>query len=382
MERNIMDGTAAARDLEAVLDRYRAQVNDALRATVAQARTASSPSSPVRDALAEFQGQIEYHFGWRHADLTPARLRSGKLLRPTLLLLACELAAGRNSAAPAERAALAQRAIPAGVCVELVHNFSLVHDDIEDNDEHRHHRATLWKLWGVPQAINTGDGIFAMARLALWRLLENAVPPAVVARLAELIDRTCLELCEGQFLDMRFEGRRDITAAMYLEMIARKTAALMSCAAEMGARLAAPDDTDLAAQLARFGRSLGLAFQLRDDLLGIWAAEDLGKSAAGDLRRKKMSLPIIHALETATPADREELAAIYAAPGPATDAQIATILGILDHTNARARVRTALRGEVAIARATLDTAAGDAPEAREPRALLDILVAFVAAVEA
>jgi geranylgeranyl diphosphate synthase, type I len=150
----------------------------------------------------------------------------------------------------------------------------------------------------------------------------------------------------------------------------------------MGARLAAPDDTDLAAQLARFGRSLGLAFQLRDDLLGIWAAEDLGKSAAGDLRRKKMSLPIIHALETATPADREELAAIYAAPGPATDAQIATILGILDHTNARVRVRTALRGEVAIARATLDTAAGDAPEAREPRALLDILVAFVAAVEA
>jgi len=376
-----MDGTAAACDLEAVLDRYRAQVNDELRAAVAQARTAVSPTSPVRDALAEFQGQIEYHFGWRHPDLTPAHLRSGKLLRPALLLLACELAAGRNGAARAEREALARRAIPAGVCVELVHNFSLVHDDIEDGDEHRHHRATLWKLWGVPQAINTGDGIFAMARLALWRLLDTNVPPAVVVRLAELVDRTCLELCEGQFLDMRFEGRRDITAAMYLEMIARKTAALMSCAAAMGARLAAPDDADLAVQLARFGRSLGLAFQLRDDLLGIWAAEDLGKSAAGDLRRKKMSLPVIHALETAAPAERDALEAIYSAPGPAAEAQIATVLRILDHTGARARVRAALRGEAATARAALDDAAGDAPQAREPRALLDTLVSFVASAE-
>lgn len=380
-----MDVTASARDLEAVLDRYRAQVNDELRAAVAQVndapRAAVSPTSPVYDALAAFQGQIDYHFGWRHADLTPARLRSGKLLRPTLLLLACELAAGRHGAAQAERAALARRAVPAGVSVELVHNFSLVHDDIEDGDEHRHHRATLWKLWGVPQAINTGDAIFAMARLALWRLLESDVPAAVVVRLAELIDRTCLELCEGQFLDMRFEGRHDITAAMYLEMIARKTAALMSCAAEMGARLAAPDDTDLAVQLARFGRSLGLAFQLRDDLLGIWAAEDLGKSAAGDLRRKKMSLPIIHALETATPEDREELAAIYAAPGPATEAQIAIILSVLDRTGARARVRSALRGEADTARAALHDAAGDTPQAREAHALLDTLVAFVAAAE-
>ena len=380
-----MDITAGVRDLEAVLGRYRAQVNDELRAAVAQVndelRAAASPTSPVRDALAEFQGQIDYHFGWRHADLTPARLPSGKLLRPTLLLLACELAAGRHGADQAAREALARRAVPAGVSVELIHNFSLVHDDIEDGDEHRHHRATLWKLWGVPQAINTGDAIFAMARLALWRLLDANVPPAVVVSLATLVDRTCLELCEGQFLDMRFEGRRDITAAMYLEMIARKTAALMSCAAELGARLAAPDDAALAAQLARFGRSLGLAFQLRDDLLGIWAAEALGKSASGDLRRKKMSLPIIHALETATPEDREELSALYAEPGPATDAQIATILGILDRTGARARVRTALRDEAATARAALHAAAGDAPEARESRALLDTLVAFVATAE-
>jgi len=149
----------------------------------------------------------------------------------------------------------------------------------------------------------------------------------------------------------------------------------------MGARLAAPDDATLPAQLARFGRSLGLAFQLRDDLLGIWAAEALGKSVAGDLRRKKMSLPIIHALQAATPTDREALAAIYAEPGPATDAQIATILGILDRANARARVRSALHDEVATARAALDAAAGDTPEAREPRALLDTLVSFVAAVD-
>ncbi len=107
---------------------------------------------------------------------------------------------------------------------------------------------------------------------------------------------------------MRYEGRQDISVGMYLDMIGRKTAALMSCATEVGACLGAPDDADLQARLAGFGRSLGIAFQLRDDLLGIWEAERLGKRTAGDLRRKKMSLPVIHALETADRADRRTLA--------------------------------------------------------------------------
>src|SRR5262249_14030822 len=256
---------------------------------------------------------------------------------------------------------------PPAICVALVHHSSLVHDDIEDGDAARPHRPTLWKLWGVPQAINTGDGIFALARASLWKLLDAGIDARVVVRLAELVDRTSLELCEGQFLDMCSEGRQEVTVAIYLDMIGRKTAALIACPTEMGALLAAPDQPELAAELARFGRALGMAFQLRDDLLGIWSAEQLGKTAAGDLRRKKMSLPVIHPLETASAADRATLQHTYSAPGAATDVQIAEALAVLERVDARTRVRSALREYGASARAALEAAAGDAPAAHEPR---------------
>jgi geranylgeranyl diphosphate synthase, type I len=273
-----------------------------------------------------------------------------------------------------------RRALPAAVTVELIHNFSLVHDDIEDGDEERRHRPTLWKLWGVPQAINTGDGIFALARGGLWKLAERGVPAAVVVRLASLTDQTCLELCEGQYLDMSFEGRRDVTVDMYLDMIGRKTAALMACAMETGALLGAPDRMELGAAMARFGRALGLVFQLRDDLLGIWARqEELGKTPAGDLRRKKMSLPVIHALEHAGEDDAQALWSIYAEHGPATDQQIAQALAILLRTGARERVRGGIREQGALARAALAQAAGSAPEAQEVRDLLAALLDFVLA---
>ncbi len=247
-----------------------------------------------------------------------------------------------------------RRAVPAAVAVELAHNFSLIHDDIEDGDEERHARATLWALWGVPQAINTGDGIFAMARLELLRLVEGDVPAPLVVELAADLDRTCLALCEGQFLDMRFEGRHDLSVALYLDMIARKTAALMRCACWMGGRLGAPEQPEMAARLGAFGQALGIAFQLRDDLLGIWEAEALGKSAAGDLRRKKMTLPVIAALEAASPADRDALLDIYTSPCPATEEQIERALAILERTHARERARVALREQCAAARSALN----------------------------
>ncbi|HEX6800267.1 MAG TPA: polyprenyl synthetase family protein [Ktedonobacterales bacterium] len=334
--------------------------------------------------LAELVGQIEYHLGWRHPDLSPAHSHPGKLLRPTLVLLAAELAAGRAGirdpmGACGDYPPIADQALPAAVCVELVHNFSLIHDDIEDSDEERRHRPTLWKLWGVPQAINTGDALFSLARLSLWQMAEQGIAPPVVVQVAALIDRTCLDLCAGQFLDMRFEGRRDVSVAMYLDMIERKTAALMACATEAGARIAAPGDEALAAELGRFGRALGVAFQLRDDLLGIWSAGELGKTPAGDLRRKKMTLPVLHALESAAARERRALEAIYEAPGPASEAQIAVALEVLEHAGARERVRTALRDAAAAAREALDGAAGDATGAREARDQLATLLAFVAA---
>ena len=159
-----------------------------------------------------------------------------------------------------------------------------------------------------------------MARLELLRLIEHGVAPALVVELAELLDRTCLALCEGQYLDMTFERSQEITTEMYLAMIGRKTAALMACAAQMGGRLGAPANPGLAERLREFGYALGMAFQIRDDLLGIWEAADLGKSAAGDVRRKKMTLPVLLALDTATPADRETLLRVYTSAGQASEA--------------------------------------------------------------
>ncbi len=338
-------------DIAAVLDRYRAPITQGMReALAASARSTTTRSAATEELLASLYGQIEYHLGWRDATLaaaTSAAGNAGKLLRPTLTLLAAELAGGAQAV---------ERALPAAVTVELIHNFSLIHDDIEDGDQERHHRATLWRLWGQAQAINTGDALFSLARLQLLGLARRGVDPALTLRLAELVDTVCLELCEGQHLDMRFEARRDVTVAMYLDMIARKTAALMRCATELGARVGAPDDEALGERLGAFGQTLGLAFQIRDDLLGIWQAQELGKTAAGDVRRKKMSLPVIHALEHASASDRTALTRIYFKPGPASDEQISQALDILERSGARTRAHDALREQLALARESLDAA--------------------------
>jgi geranylgeranyl diphosphate synthase, type I len=370
--------TTSSGNLDAVLGRYRSLLGEALLAAIKDGsqHSKSAPLAPVTSQiLDEFYGQIEYHHGWRAPDLQPKPWHPGKLIRPTLLLLACELAAGQSGK---DRQAAIHQAIHAALAVEMVHNFSLVHDDIEDGDEERHHQPTLWKLWGIPLAINTGDGIFALARLQLSHLRERGVSAETVLQVSAHLDATCVELCEGQHLDMRFEGRRDVTVAMYLDMIGRKTAALMDCAASMGSLIGAPDDDALSAQLGSFGRALGLGFQLRDDMLGIWSAVELGKTEAGDLRHKKMSLPVIYALESATPADQRTLTAIYSEPGQATEQQISAMLAVLERTGAREHTRTMLREQCDQARAVLDSACAST-SATDACTALGVLLDFVAA---
>src|SRR6185437_4776037 len=279
----------------------RASIEQGMQEALASAARVTTRATATEELRASLYGQMDYHLGWRDASFIPSQGHRGKLLRPTLTLLAAELAGGSDAVT---------RALPAAVSVELVHNFSLIHDDIEDGDEERHHRPTLWRLWGQAQAINTGDALFALARMQLLGLVRRGVDPALTLSLAERLDAVCLELCEGQHLDMSFEARRDVTVAMYLDMIARKTAALMRCATELGGRIGAPADAQLGERLGAFGLALGLVFQIRDDLLGIWQAQELGKSAAGDVRRKKMSLPVIHALEHADQRDRAALTRI------------------------------------------------------------------------
>ena len=179
--------------------------------------------------------------------------------------------------------------------MELVHNFSLVHDDIQDNSDKRRGRPTTWVKWGMPMAINVGDALFVMSTQAMMDLKEHYGPETIV-RAAEILHNTCLELTRGQFLDMSYEERTDLGVEDYWPMVAGKTAALLSACCHIGALLGGADDIGQDAYRA-FGQYLGLAFQVQDDILGIWGDEILtGKSAASDLIEGKNSLPVLAGL--------------------------------------------------------------------------------------
>lgn len=239
-------------------------------------------------ALAPFYGMMQYHLGWVDRDLqeNPSYKR-GKRLRPLLTLLSCEAAGGD-----------VHQALPAAVAVELIHNFSLVHDDIEDRSEFRRHRESVWRLWGDAHAINVGDGLFALARLHLGRLLDVGIPAARVVGVFHVLDAACIALTEGQFLDMQFESTDSVSLDDYFWMIRGKTAVLMACACEMGAMIAT-DDASVVKALHDFGYNLGMAFQIADDILGIWGEPDVtGKPAGDDVLNRKKTLPIVYVLET------------------------------------------------------------------------------------
>jgi geranylgeranyl diphosphate synthase type I len=237
-----------------------------------------------------FWGMMHYHLGWAEASLSPTNYKSGKRIRPLICLLTCLASGGQW-----------QQAVPAGAALELLHNFTLIHDDIQDASPTRRGRPTLWKIWGANQAINSGDAMFALAHLAMSRLLEQGVPATIVVQALRRLDETCVELTQGQYNDMRFEQEETVTVSEYLAMINGKTAALLSLATELGALIAGKDQ-ETVAHYAAFGRELGLAFQVRDDILGIWGDESLiGKSAATDIATRKKSLPVLYGLEKSSP---------------------------------------------------------------------------------
>jgi geranylgeranyl diphosphate synthase type I len=277
-------------------------------------------------ATAGVYEMIRYHLGLDGTD--GAR---GKRMRPLLGLLAYASIAGDHTAA-----------LPGAAAVELGHNFSLVHDDIEDGDTERRHRATLWTLHGVPQAINTGDLIFSLSRIALHRLSDLGFSDAKVLRLMRLYDETCVRLCEGQYLDIASSAAdAPMSVELYFDMIGRKTAALISASIEAGALLAT-DDEDVIAGYRRFGWALGIAFQLNDDLLGIWGEQRRTGKEPTDLARRKKTLPVLYAFEHASPIDRDRLAALYTIAEP-TDAEVAETVDILERTGAQSFTRTEAR---------------------------------------
>jgi geranylgeranyl diphosphate synthase type I len=253
---------------------------------------------------------------------------SGKRIRPLLGLLAYASIVGDYRAA-----------LPGAAAVELGHNFSLVHDDIEDGDTERRHRPTLWAVHGVPQAINAGDMLFTLSRVALHRLTDLGFSDTKVLRLTRLHDNTCLALCEGQYIDIWASERAEpMSVELYFDMIGRKTAALIAASVECGAVLAT-DDEEIIARYRAFGWALGLAFQLNDDLLGIWGDQaQMGKEPT-DVARHKMTLPVIYAFEHAEPDDHGRLAAIWRADKP-DDGQVAEAISLIEKLGGREYTRS------------------------------------------
>ncbi len=294
--------------LSAFAAAYLPRVEEAMRGLLA---TASPPVVIHYDMM-------RYHLGWLDQDFQPTQANMGKGVRPLLCLLSCAAVGGD----PAE-------AVRAAAALELLHNFSLVHDDVEDRSPTRRHRPTVWALWGEAQAINVGDALFAYAFQSLLNLAP-AVPPARVLDVLQRFTQACIALTEGQHQDMRFEARLDVTTGEYLQMIQGKTAALLAASMEIGASLGGAQPGQIDA-LRHSGVALGLAFQIQDDILGIWGDERLtGKSAASDILTRKKSLPILFALNGPHGAD---LRALYSRPTLTLD-DVPAVLALLDAAGA------------------------------------------------
>ncbi|UCH34916.1 MAG: polyprenyl synthetase family protein [Armatimonadota bacterium] len=266
-----------------------------------------------------------HHLGWdavdRDAGEESAGSAAGKLVRPRLCVLSC-LAVGGNAAA----------AIPAAAAIELIHNFSLIHDDIEDRDDTRRGRPAVWKLWGEAQGINAGDCMYSLAYAVLTEPEEATADPGRRLRATAILSRACARLCEGQAHDVALRNGRDVSEDEYLDMVGRKTGALLSAAAETGALLGGADDRALDG-FRDFGFDLGVAFQIRDDVLGIWGdAQKTGKPVGGDLSRRRCSYPVVWALARGRDKDRHALRDVGGASSPRA---MADAVAVLDRVGAR-----------------------------------------------
>ncbi|MDR7299982.1 polyprenyl synthetase family protein [Haloactinomyces albus] len=259
----------------------------------------------------------EYHFGWINADGAP-ETRSGKALRPALVMLSAQGGGGDYGGA-----------LPAAAAVELVHNFSLLHDDLMDGDLSRRHRPTAWTVFGRSAALLAGDALLA---LSTDMLLEDPSPQAVDA--ARSLSTAISRLIAGQAADLDFEQRMDVTLDECRTMVAGKTGALLGCSASIGALfVGAPRQA--VEQLDAFGRELGMAFQLVDDLLGLWGDPDVtGKPVLSDLRSRKKSFPVVHAMTSGTAAGFR-LRELYAQPDPLDEGQLGEAAELVDKAGSR-----------------------------------------------
>ena len=285
-----MAKTPGAPALPAMFARYRDRVEQELCRSVPSGEDAA------------LYTLLRYHLGWVDQQGRPQgkTLSQGKALRPTLCLFACEALEGDLS-----------WALPTAAALELIHNFSLIHDDIQDQDLERRHQPTVWSIWGMPKALVAGNALQSVGDAALLNISRLDVAPETALNVSNLLTESYLEMIQGQCLDLAFESSTAIGTQDYLQMIACKTGALIRTGLEIGASLATQDPVTLAA-FSEFGSSLGRSYQIRDDYLGIWGDESItGKPAGNDIRRRKKSYPAVFALERTEGRLRDDLLQIY-----------------------------------------------------------------------
>ena len=315
----------------------------AARVDAELAEIVASRDMPLYDMMA-------YHMGWsdRPGGSEGAVPRERTL--GLLCLLACRAAGGDPEVA-----------LPVAAAVELVHNFCEIHDDVQGGNPQRYGRDAVWWVWGPAQAINAGDGMHALARLALFRLLEKGVPAPTTFRVVELLDEASLETCEGRFLDLEAQERIDLNVEAYLRMASSKTGALVACAMRLGA-LVATDAEEVIDALAECGAKIGLAMQLSADLRELWGAES-DSGASPEVMNKQKLLPVVYAFERSDISAKRRLGDIYFKRVLDAD-DVIRLREMLDDMGARQASEDLVATYRSAAASALDVA-GIAPDAKE-----------------
>ena len=335
-------------ELPGMFNEYRADIGNALR-------DALDNQDPVYNLL-------RYYMGWVDTEGNATSGTEGKYLRPTLCLFSCEAVGGSRCLA-----------MPAAAAMELIHNFSLIHDDIQDRDETRHHRKTLWAIWGIPKALVAGNVLRIVADSTLDDLQSVGVPSGRALPVIRQLTQAYLEMIEGQYLDISFEGQSEVGLKQYLDMIARKTGALIRCSFTMGALIGSQNIADANA-FRESGRALGFLFQVRDDILGIWGDEEsTGKPVGADIRRKKNAFPAVYSMSQARGEDKRHLLSIYG-KSELSDTDVEDVLHIMEVLNVREHAHALAVEEAEVAMEALAAVEMNQSARREYENLLEFLL--------
>jgi len=283
---------------------------------------------------------MQYQLGWVDPQGSALPRPRVPRLRPTLCLLSCEVLCGDY-----------QPALPAAAGLELIQTFTAVHDDVQDGNPQKEERPSVWWVWGPGQAINVGDGLHALGRSALLRLEEQGLPLSRVLKALDVLDQACIRMCEGQYMDLAFQERIDLSLASYLKMVEGKTGALMSCAMELGA-LIAVDDRRIIEAFGLCGRKLGIAFQIQESILGLWRDAE-GQSPSPEVFNKKKSFPIVQLLEKGDLKTKRQLGTIYF-KRVLEPSDVQEILALLEEAGARKTAEAAAEAYLQEAMAALE----------------------------